>query len=89
VTPHLLAAWLAAFGADAATTHLAMQAGARELVLTQRPAANVAIIAGEAAIGAWLVHRLDRQHPAAARVLTVIGIGVHSTAAVSNLRVAR
>jgi hypothetical protein len=87
MTPHLLALWLAAFGADAATTHIAMRAGAQELILTQRPIANDAILAGEAVLGGWLLHRLDRQHPKVARALTSIGIGMHGAAAVSNVRV--
>jgi hypothetical protein len=65
----LFCGWLA-FGADATTTHIGLVAGqTRELILTQSPWTNDAILGGEAIAWTWGLRKLARTHPRAARLV--------------------
>lgn len=81
-----LAAYIASIGADAASTTIAQQRGRIEAVLTPSPAANVVILGATGTIAAVLLNQLGKQHPKAARILTSIGISVHTAATAQNLR---
>lgn len=85
----LLAAWIGGCGADAASTHVALTRGAHELILTQSPLGNDAIIAGQAVYGAWALERLYRRHPKLAIVVGISAGVFRASIATRNLRAAR
>lgn len=81
----LLAGWLTAFGADAFSTHAALNRGAHELVLTQNPWTNDALIGAQAVGGALILNHLWRRgHKKTVVVVTLAGIGLRSAAAIHN-----
>ena len=75
--------------ADAATTHVALNRGAHEMMLpTQNPWAIDAMVASEAIGGDLLFVWLDRQgHPKLARGLVWAAIGLRAYAVINNARV--
>lgn len=85
----VLAAWLAGVGADTWQTCGALDRGAVELVQTQSCGANVAINAGEAAIGVWGLRKFHKTHPRAAIVLGVAAAGFRFSMAARNARINR
>lgn len=85
----LLASWIAAYGADAATTHHALNHGAREVVLTQNPWANDAIIGGQAIACWYLTRRFENGHPRLIKGLRIATVAVRGYVAVHNARQVR
>jgi hypothetical protein len=87
VKPLLLAAYLAAFAGDAATSDIALRRGAREVVLpTQNRAVVAGVFAGEAVAGYYAYRWLRPDHPRMARVVYVAVVASHSMAAAWNAR---
>jgi hypothetical protein len=81
--------WISGFGADAASTHRALRAGGEDVLLSQNPWINHALVGAEAGGGAWALHRLLQRHRRLA-----IGLGLSLGAlragiAVHNLHTAR
>jgi hypothetical protein len=66
-------AWFGGLGADTASTQYALQHGAHEAILSQRPWVNHLVIAGEGAGGAWGLQRLSTNHP---KMAVALGVGV-------------
>lgn len=83
----LLAAWIGACGADAVTTHGALQAGAVELHLSQNPWVTDALVGAQAGVGAWGMARLHRTHPKLATGILVGLTAIRMGAAVHNATV--
>lgn len=74
-------------GADAASTHYALNHGAHELILSQNPWKTDAVLAGEAAGISLSLAWLDkRQHPKMARVVGWSFVAVRASVVASNLR---
>ena len=84
---YLLTIWLTTCAADATTTHLALTRGAREVVLTQSPALNDALIGGEALVGAFGARHLSIDHPRVARWVLVGSIVARGLVVAHNVRV--
>jgi hypothetical protein len=86
MTPLLFAGWLAAFGGDAVTTHLALQQGGREFTLpSQNHAVVEGLLAGECALGYWAYRKYHPTHPKLTRVLYFVGVSAHGAATVWNV----
>lgn len=83
----LMIGYLLASGADAVTTHIGLNRGAHELVLTQSPAANYAIIAGAAAGTVLLSRCLVKRRPRLAKGLLITAMSVRIAATTNNIRV--
>jgi len=84
----LLGAWLSACSADATTTHIALNHGAREVLLTQNPWINDGIVAGVALSGVGINHVLRREgHPRMAIVTMLAITAMRSAVAIHNARV--
>ena len=84
--PLLLAGWLVAFCGDAITTQKAMHQGAVEITMpTQNPVAINGILAGETLIGYWAYRKWHVSHPRLTRILYVVGVSSHGSAALWNL----
>ncbi len=75
-------------GADAATTHQALSAGARESVLSQSTVANTAIIGAETGVSVFAIARLNQTHPKAARAIVVAAMAFRGYVAIHNAQVA-
>ena len=65
-------AWLGGTGGDAVSTHVALNHGAHELVMTQNPAVDDILIGGQAVGGAILLARLHKTHPKTAIVAGIL-----------------
>ena len=79
-------------GADAGSSLYAFHRGAVEsnpLILSQSPAPFVAQMAGQAAAEMWILSRLSKDHPRAAKTLAWVTIGVRGSVAAHNVSVAR
>lgn len=87
--PLILTAWLLGCGADAASTHYGLNHGSHEIFLTQNPWTNDFIIGGQAAGGSWASLVLSRRKPKLALILSLAVMGVRSSIAVHNIRVAQ
>ena len=86
----MLAAWLAGTTADAASTHLALDRGAREVVLSQSPVVNDVIVVGAEGVGgALLLARLHRTHPKLATVFGIAAGAGRTAIAYRNFQAAR
>ncbi len=85
----LLGVWLTACAGDAASTHIALQHGARELFLTQNSATNSTIIGGQAL--AWAVgeRRLRATRPKLTTGLTIALTVVRAWAVYHNVGIIR
>jgi hypothetical protein len=80
-----LVLYLTLFGADGASTHVALaRPNAHELFLTQRPSINDALIAGQAAGLYALTARI--QNPRVRWTVRLVVAGVHGAAALYNVR---
>lgn len=84
MTELALAAYLALFSADAVTTHVALSQGAYELYLSQSPAVNDLIIAGQAGLLYWSTSKIKR--PAIRWTIRLSIASLHGYAAVHNAR---
>jgi hypothetical protein len=85
----LFVGYISTFGADAASTHAALAAGGREMMLTQSPWANDAILAGMAS-GSWpVISALSKRHPRWAFVMGASIASLHTWAAIHNVQAAR
>lgn len=82
-----LAAYLALFGADAATTHQAIARGGHEMFLTQSSALNDVLMAGQASALWWATGKIHR--PALRWTLRLAIAGAHGAAAAHNLQTLR
>ncbi len=84
----LLIIWLAAHGADTATTAIALNRGGveRNPLYTQSAMTNTLLMAGEAAAVTLAVKKLGPHYPKFAKAMLALGIGVSGYAAVHNLR---
>lgn len=71
-------------GADAASTHYALNHGAHELILSQNPWKTDAIVASEAAGLNWLL--LKARNKKAAKIIGWAFVGVRGAIVASNLR---
>ncbi len=80
---------LSSCGADAATTHYGLTHGAREVIFTQSPYVNDAIVGAQAAAAIWAFRALSTTHPKLAMVLTVTVSSIRFTAAVHNWQAMR
>lgn len=86
----ILTAYIASFTADAATTHVALQKGAVEVVFpTQNPWVIDGIVAGEAVTGHALTKHLYKDHPKLAVTIAIAATAVHGYAAIHNIHVMR
>lgn len=71
-------------GADAATTHIALTHGAREVLLpTQNPWIVDGIVAGQAVATSTIVHRRGKTR--GITILTWIAIGARGVAVANNI----
>ncbi len=80
--------WFGGFGADAASTQHALAQGARESVLSQNTSVNHLLIGGEAAGGAFALHKLSKNHPKLAIGLGLAVGALRAGIAVRNVHVA-
>lgn len=80
-----LTAWLLAFTGDAASTHVALNRGAHEVMMTQNPYIDDGLLAAQAVIGALILEKIAKTHPKATRIVGVLGIVSHGTATVWNI----
>jgi len=83
----ILLALLLSHGADAVSSHVAMQRGGQELVLTQNSGVNAALLAGTAVTSTLAFKELRKAHPRWAWALVLADVGVHSLAALHNARI--
>lgn len=83
----LMIGYLAVSATDAVTTHVGLNMGARELVLTQSPAMNYAIIGGTTIGTAVLTHKLSKRHPRMAKTMLIAAMCVRAAATANNIRV--
>ena len=81
--------WFGGFTADTSSTHFALNQGAHESVLSQKPWVNHAIIGGEAAGGAYGLQRLSKKHPKLAVTLGIAVGALRAGIAVRNIQVAK
>ncbi len=82
----VLLALLLSHGADAVSSHVAMQRGGHELVLTQHSGVNAALLAGTAVTSALAFKELRKSHPRWAWGLVIVDVAVHGLATQYNLR---
>ncbi len=82
----ILLALLFSHGADAISSHVAMQRGGRELILTQNSGVNAALLAGTAVTSALAFEELRKSHPRWAWGLIVVDVAVHSVATAYKAR---
>lgn len=82
----MLVLWLGGVGADAVSTHIALNRGGREIILTQSPIVNDAIIGGQAVGIAWGLEKLYKDHPKWAVGIGIVGGSLRATIAARNLR---
>lgn len=73
-------------GADATTTHYALNHGAHEFMLSQNPVVNDVILAGQAVGVSYELQWLNKKHPKIAKVLGWSFVGVRGAIVVNNLR---
>ena len=59
----VLGGWLAIMAGDAVTTHVGLQLGAQERLLSQNPWVNDGLIAGEAGAMFYLTKKYYKQRP--------------------------
>lgn len=83
----LLAGYLSLFAADASTTHIALNRGAHELLLTQSPSVNDGLTAAEAGSLWWATARIQRRWLRWTVRLSIAG--VHGAVAAHNMSVIR
>jgi len=82
----LLLAYLLSSGADAITTHYALNHGGREVMWpTQNPWLIDGLTAGQAAATTELVSKLHRSHPRLAITMGVISVAIRGAVVVSNI----
>lgn len=67
----ILGAWLVVMPLDAATTHVALNRGAQEVIWTSNPWVNDGIVAGETVAVFWALRHLHQTQPK-----TAIGLGI-------------
>ncbi len=84
-----LAAWLTMCAGDATTTHIGLNRGAQETLVTQNPWVNDGIVAGAATGVAFGTHHLHRDHPKLAIGLLVTATVIRGFVVVNNARVLR
>jgi hypothetical protein len=83
----MLAAWLTGTGADAVSTHIALNRGAREIVMSQNPIVNDCVVVGAEGVGgAFLLARLHRTHPKTAIVFGIFAGAGRSYIAYRNFQ---
>ena len=82
-------AWLGGTGADAVSTHVALNHGAHELVMTQNPAVDDILIGGQAVGGAIFLARLHKTHPRTAVVVGVVAGSFRAYIAYHNIQAIR
>lgn len=86
--PFLLAAWIGGASVDMASTHVALGRGAHELYLPSNPWAVDVMVGGATAYGIVGTRALWKSGKRWQAVLvTGIAVGVHTAAAVHNMRV--
>ncbi len=85
----MMIAWLTGGAADGVSTHVALERGGREVVLSQSSPINTAIISGEMAGGAYGLNKLYKSHPKVAVSLGIAAGVFRSGIAAHNLRVTR
>lgn len=83
----LFLAWIGSCSADATTTHLALNRGAHEVVISQSPIADDAILGGLGIAGGLGARKLYQKHPKLAILITAVGVSIHTWAAIHNSQV--
>ncbi len=83
----LLAVWLSACSADAASTHVALKRGAYEVMLSQDSRVNTLIIGSQAVVLPLALSKMKNRK--VATVLTYVLIGMRVAAVVNNIHVLR
>jgi hypothetical protein len=81
--------WFGGFAADTSSTHFALNQGAHESVLSQKPWVNHVIIGGQAAGGAYGLQRFSKNHPKLAVTLGIAAGALRAGIAARNFSVAR
>lgn len=81
----LLAGYIALFASDGATTHIALNRGAHELLLTQSPSVNDGLLAAEAGSLWWATAKIQR--PWLRWTVRLSIAGVHGAVAAHNMSV--
>jgi len=85
VKPLLLAAYIASFAADGASTDYGLAHGAHERVLPTQSRAGVALIMSGEAIGGYAAYKwLKPKHPKLAKTVYIIIVASHSAGAAWN-----
>lgn len=85
----LFVGWLAACSGDAVSTHQALVKGAHEVLLTQNPWVNDALLGGAGVAGAEMTRRHYTKHKTLVTVLGIAGIAWHAFLTMHNLQVVR
>lgn len=86
----LLAGFLSVQAADATSTAIALDRGAREVMLTQSTPLNTTLIAGSAAGQIWMLKKLEKKgHPKLAKWLMVSFTIAKAAVVAHNVRVIR
>lgn len=86
----LLAAWIGACGADAASTHVALRNDrVYEVALSQNPWVTDGLVGAQAGLGVWSMGKLHRRHPKLATGVLVGLTALRVGAAAQNIEVIR
>lgn len=83
----LMIGYLAMSSADAVTTHVGLNMGAHELILTQSSVKNYAIIGASTVGTVLLTYKLRKQHPRVAKGILLAATCVRAAATANNIRV--
>jgi hypothetical protein len=81
--------WIGGMSADTASTHYALNQGAHETTLSQKPWLTHALIGGEAVGGAYGLNKLSKEHPKLAATIGIAAGAFRAGIAMRNMRVAQ
>jgi hypothetical protein len=81
--------WIGGMSADTASTHYALNQGAHETTLSQKPWVNHVLIGGETAGGAVGLNKLSKEHPKLAATIGIAAGALRMGIAMRNMHVAQ